>query len=344
MARLGAPREVRRLESSPRSRVWRADLPLGPVVIKQAFGGDDPEVRFRREITALNVAAQSAVPVTPRLLGVDATERVMVLDYLAAGPPVPDWPVAYARAMAHLHAVGGPETPLPRVEGPTDADISAFLRLAAALAVQVPPGATGELEGAVRRLHDPAHTALLHGDPCPDNTVLTAAGLRLIDFEQAAVGNGITELAYLWMGFPTCWCSQRISAAQLTGAEQAYQRTWLRLTGRTSAAGALTDACLGWLLRADALVERARRGSGTDLFAALMQADWQWGRVSARQRLLHRLRVTSTRTATRSDLAAVHRLTAAMADQLPRRWPQLRPLPDWPGKPDPDRPTVGEDF
>ncbi|MFD0888977.1 hypothetical protein ACFQ08_30965, partial [Streptosporangium algeriense] len=40
----------RRLTSSPRSRVWRADMGGTAVAIKQIVGGADADARFHREV------------------------------------------------------------------------------------------------------------------------------------------------------------------------------------------------------------------------------------------------------------------------------------------------------
>src|ERR1039458_1119833 len=83
---LGVPRRARRLASSPRSRVWRVELPGGPAVVKQVLdAGGDAVSRFRREVTALRFVAGVSPQVVPALLGVDEAERVMVLEYLPAG-------------------------------------------------------------------------------------------------------------------------------------------------------------------------------------------------------------------------------------------------------------------
>src|SRR5450755_4257446 len=58
-------------------------------------------------------------------------------------------------------------------------------------------------------------------------------------------------------------------------AEAAYRATWHSITG-ADPGGQLADACAGWLIRGDALVERARRGSPGYL-TQLPHKDWRWG-------------------------------------------------------------------
>lgn len=115
------------------------------------------------------------------------------------------------------------------------------------------PGVRAELDALVLRLGRAPGNALLHGDPCPGNDLHTTGGVRFIDFEQAAWGSGLMELAYLRIGFPTCWCVTASSEALLHRAEDAYRTAWHAETGAALPVD-LTDACAGWLIRGDALV------------------------------------------------------------------------------------------
>ncbi|WP_405977038.1 phosphotransferase family protein [Streptomyces sp. NBC_00158] len=326
-AELGVPGRSRRLGSSPRSRVWRVELADATVVVKQAVDGPDADERYAREVTALRLAARGKVPVVPALLAADPGERVLVLEHLEHRRPGGDWIVGYAGALARLHAAAGPSDAgaLPRWRGPGPADVDAFLGLAAALDVPVMPGVAGELHGLVERLGRVEGHALLHGDPCPGNDLHTAAGVRFIDFEQASLGSGLTELAYLRIGFPTCWCVTSAAEPLLRRAEGAYRDAWRAETG-SDAPGDLTDACAGWLLRGDALVERARR-EGADHLARIPRRDWTWGTATARQRLVHRLGVVGGMAAGHGSLGGLGDLSAAMRRSMLARWPGLGPVP-----------------
>ncbi|GAA3337172.1 hypothetical protein GCM10020358_12480 [Amorphoplanes nipponensis] len=312
--RLGRPRRVRRLASSPRSRVWRAEFAGTPAVVKQIVGGADPAGRFARELTALRRAGAARPPVVPEVLAADPERRVLVLEHLAAGPDGGPWPVLYASALARLHAVGPGE--LPADPGPGGPDVRAFLALARGLGVAVPSGAEAELHALLGRIRGAGAAALLHGDPCPGNEISTAGGVRFVDLEGAAAGPGIGELAYLRIGFPTCWCVRSTPEPVLREAEQAYRDTWRSLAGGDPP-GDLADACVGWVIRGDALVERAER-DGADHFARLLRADWRWGTMTARGRVTYRLGVAAAAAAGRADLAATVRLATAMREALAR--------------------------
>ncbi|MEU2677435.1 phosphotransferase [Streptomyces sp. NPDC007107] len=127
----------------------------------------------------------------------------------------------------------------------------------------------------MERLGRAEGTALLHGDPCPGNDLHTPDGVRLIDFEQASPGSGLMELAYLRIGFPTCWCVTRAAGPLLERAEAAYRRAWHTATGAAlphrSRRRVREPADPG-----DALVQRAHR-STTDHLARLPDEDWTWG-------------------------------------------------------------------
>ncbi|MFJ6837173.1 phosphotransferase [Streptomyces sp. NPDC091209] len=326
-ARLGSPRRSRRLGSSPRSRVWRVELPEATAVVKQIVDGPDADERYAREVAALRLAARAEVPVVPVLLATDPGERVLVLEHLDHRRPASDWIVDYAAALARLHATARPQDVgvLPRWQGPNQADIESFLRLAGALELPVTSGVSGELDDLVNRLGQASGHALRHGDPCPGNDLHTATGIRFIDFEQASLGSGLMELAYLRIGFPTCWCVTSASEPLLERAESAYRNEWRTLTGSDAQDG-LADACAGWLLRGDALVERARRES-TDHLARIPHRDWTWGTATARQRLVHRLGVVGQMTADHTCLSGVSSLSTAMRQRMLARWPTLQPVP-----------------
>ncbi|MER0243490.1 aminoglycoside phosphotransferase family protein [Streptomyces sp. HSW2009] len=329
-ARLGSPREPELLESSPRSRVWRVALDAGTAVVKQVVDGvdaADADERYGREVAALRMAGRAVDPVVPALWGTDPEQRLIVLEHLTHRPPAPDWIVAYARALARLHASAGPEVTdaLPRWQGPTEADVAAFLALADALGVAVAPGVADELHALLVRLAAAPGRALLHGDPCPGNDLHTACGVRFIDLEGASWGSGLVELAYLRIGFPTCWCVTAAEPALLQRAEGAYADTWRELTGEPLDPD-LTDACAGWLSRGDALGQRALRGP-VDQLARLVHEDWEWGTCTARQRLLHRLAVVAELTEESRVLSAFGALCHTLHQQARDRWPTLLPVP-----------------
>jgi tRNA A-37 threonylcarbamoyl transferase component Bud32 len=326
-AELGRLGRARRLGSSPRSRVWRVEVAHGPVIIKQIVGPDDAGHRYAREVTALRLAGRVDPPVVPGLLATDPDARVLVLEHLPDDKVVDGWQVDYAAALARLHAAGRLVDPgtLPAWSGPTAADVDAFVALADQLRVPVSPPVVGDLHGLIDGPSRASAQSLLHGDPCPDNFRRTATGTRFIDLEHAALGDGLVELAYLRIGYPTCWCVTSIDASLLGLAEDSYRAAWRTATGE-ELRGDAADACIGWLLRGDALVPRAERGP-TDQLARTLDTDWRWGTVTARERLAYRLDVVTKLVSDRPEHARLGALTTAMRDAMLRRWPELQPPP-----------------
>jgi hypothetical protein len=326
-AGLGPARHPRQLASSPRSNVWRADVGGAAVVVKQIVGGADAAERYAREVAALELAARVRPPVVPALLGADPGTLTLVLEHLGDAGPAEDWVVAYASGLARLHAAAGPADAgvLPRWRGPDADDVRAFVGLAGRLGVSVEAEVGDELAALVERLGRLPKDALLHGDPCPGNDLYVSGEVRFVDFEQAALGNGLMELAYLRIGFPTCWCVTEVAEPLLDRAESAYRTAWRAATG-AEAGGDLVDACAGWLIRGDALVQRAERETA-DQFARVSAEDWSWGTVTARERLAHRLGVVARLADGHGDLAGLSRLAAAMRGRLLDRWSGLRPPP-----------------
>ncbi|MFD6276688.1 phosphotransferase family protein [Streptomyces sp. NPDC060209] len=327
--RLGSPAHPSLLESSPRSQVWRIELAGRPAVLKQLVEGPGADERYEREVAALRIAGRaSGSPVVPALLGTDPAERVLVLEHLDHRRPAADWIVDYAAALARLHSTAGTADAgaLPRWQGPTGADVSSFLTLAETFGVPEAPGVRDDLHALVDRLGRAEGTALLHGDPCPGNDLHTPDGVRFIDFEQASLGSGLMELAYLRVGFPTCWCVTRAAGPLLERAEGAYRTAWHAETGTPLPDAGLADACAGWLIRGDALVERARRGT-VDHLARVPDEDWEWGTATARQRLVHRLGVVAGTTADHGGLRSLRALAAELRRAVLDRWPALRPVP-----------------
>jgi hypothetical protein len=298
-----------------------------PAIVKQVVGRPDAAARFARELTALRLAARVRPAVVPVLLGSDPHAHVLVLEYLRHLGPTEDWVVGYAAALARLHAAtsAADQDALPRHAGPNAADVEAFLALARTLDVAVPPHAPSQLGDLCVRLATTTQHALLHGDPCPGNDLHTADGVRFVDLEQAALGDGRTELAYLRIGFPTCWCVTATPQPLREQAEDAYHDQWRASTG-TDAHRDLADACAGWLLQGDALVERAHRNSA-DHLARVSRHDWTWGTVSARQRLIHRTAVVAALARDHTELTDVGRLSQALHDRMWQRWPSARHPP-----------------
>jgi hypothetical protein len=288
---------MERLKSGVRSRVW-AD---GDRIVKQVVGD---AAAFTREVTALRLAGHTGV--VPRVLDVDQDTRTVVLERLPSDPFDEDWVIDYARGLARLHQATGPEHAgvLPRQEVP---DPEPFLRFVRALEVEV-----GDAETELA-FTDTGRFDLLHGDPCPGNDMYTERGARFVDLEGAMLGDGLTELVYLRMGFPTCATVSETPKELREAAEQAY----FAERGRSEP---LEDACVRWLVQGDALVQRAER-DGTDHLARVAGEDWKWVSTTARGRLMYRARVVAEFTETHPKTS---RLARRLHERMIRLWREPR--------------------
>jgi hypothetical protein len=61
-------------------------------------------------------------------------------------------------------------------------------------------------------------SALTPADACPDNSLVMASGLTLLDFESAEYRHVAWDAAYLTVPWPSCWCSWRLPGDVATEA------------------------------------------------------------------------------------------------------------------------------
>jgi hypothetical protein len=177
-----------------------------------------------------------------------------------------------------------------------------------------------ELELLSSRLKDPGPwLSLIHGDPCPDNSLIVHGSVRLIDYEFAQPSHALRDAAYWRMGFPTCWCAGRIPADIADGVEAVY-RTGLG----TAIPAALDDAAYRteltymsavWLL--DCLSSRLDQA---------LDRDEKWGTGLIRERLLWYLEAVIEMTETARVLPGISKATQGWLLELRRRWPDAYPI------------------
>jgi len=177
-----------------------------------------------------------------------------------------------------------------------------------------------ELEFLSSRLVDPGPwLSLIHGDPCPDNSLLVDERIRLIDYEFARPSHALLDGIYWRMGFPTCWCAGRTPADVAARIDTAY-----RIELGNAIPLALDDnvyrteltymslvwlfTCLSWRL------DEALKG------------DEMWGIWSIRGRLLWYLQVVIEMTDATNVLPGLNRTARGWLLELQRRWPDATQL------------------
>ncbi|MFD8736549.1 hypothetical protein ACFV06_16765 [Streptomyces sp. NPDC059618] len=232
------------LGGSSRSTVLRCATPDGGSVIVKAFGDGPESLRaFTAEAAGLSMGIAG-----PAVLGVDPEVPLLVMADLGNAPTLADvllgtdravaeaGLLAWARGLGRLAAASvHRRADLTRLwtrydkgllswgEEPWIAQRAAELPvLLDGAGIAAPPGLAGEL-ARIGTAGGEEYPAFTPGDTCPDNNLLTPAGLRLIDFEAACYQSVFLTAAYCRMPFSSCWCVFTLPAGTAVGIEQAYR-------------------------------------------------------------------------------------------------------------------------
>ncbi len=201
------------------------------------------------EWAALDHLGAQGSDVVPALLGGDDAQGIVVLEELPSGRSLADSLlgadptvaeadlVAFAVALGEMHVAtfgsGEAFAAARRRRGLAGEApgwwphrlVRARPRLLAELAglgVQT-AGVEAELD-EVGDVLATSHVGLVHGDPCPDNTLIYGGRCRLIDFERSSLGSVALDVGYLLAPFPSCWCFGRPPPEATVAALDAYDR------------------------------------------------------------------------------------------------------------------------
>jgi hypothetical protein len=264
------------------------------VIVKAYPPGPDGEDGFAAEAAGLAVASDTGL--APALLAADPGSLTVVLSDLGRAPSLADallgseqqraaaalldWADACGRLAV---AMAGREPLLGRLRRqhpggrPADAAWAALRQRvlgvadrAALAGVRAPDGLAAELAEVAAAVASPDYLVFSPGDICPDNNLLTRAGVRFIDFEESGYHPAFLDAAYLRMPFSTCWCAFRLPTGLRDAAEERYRaqvariwpaladdRTWQPGVRRAVAAWSLSSMwwLLGQALAGDASLE-----------------------------------------------------------------------------------------
>jgi hypothetical protein len=240
--------EPTNLGGSERSAVLRCRTSLGGSVIVKSY----PQTRqgmesFAAEAAGLAFSGPSGTG--PRLLAASQDALVVVMTDLGTAPSLADLLLSGPRQAAEAALLGwaracgrlavsaaGRELELSdlraRYRGAPAAGgqghwlerrIAEIPALLGDLSIQSPPGLGDDLADVATILRPGRFEVFSPGDICPDNNLLTAAGIRFVDFESAEYHSAFLDAAYLRMPFSTCWCVFRLPGKLARSAEAAYR-------------------------------------------------------------------------------------------------------------------------
>jgi hypothetical protein len=245
----------------------------------------------------------------------------------------------YARALGRLHAdtvncLDAHYETFQSVFGPGRPRRPPGSRVAkdAQAVVQRLGGAPPESELALlsSRLIEPGPwLTLIHGDPCPDNSLLVDGRIRLIDYEFARPSHALLDAVYWRMGFPTCWCAGRTPPVVTAHLDAIY---------REQLGSAIPLALADTAYRTEVAYLSAAwlfTSLSSDLEDTL-ERDETWGLWSIRGRLLWHLEAVIEMTEAAGVLPGIGSAAQGWLLELRRRWPDASPLglyPAFAGKP-----------
>ena len=172
-----------------------------------------------------------------------------------------------------------------------------------------------ELSLLSSRLMDPGPwLTLIHGDPCPDNSLLVDGRIRLIDYESSRPSHALLDAVYWRMGFPTCWCAGRTPRDVAARLDTAYR----------DEIGAAIPLALDDTTYRIELAYLAAVWLFTSLSSDLGEAlerDEKWGIWSIRGRLLWHLEAVIEMTDAANVLPGISSAAGGWLLELRRRWP-----------------------
>ena len=264
----------------------------GTVVVKNYPGTAEGAQSFAAEAAGLALAAQAAAG--PRLLAASPRARLVVMSDLGTAPSLADVLLAgsaaaaeaalldWVRACGELAVVtageqpelaallathraepaGGRAEPAAGGDEPAASGSAHWLErrilqipaILGELSLPAPAGLAGDLAEVAWIVRPGQPEVFSPGDICPDNNLLTAVGVRFIDFESAEFHSVFLDAAYLRMPFSSCWCVFRLPERIARAAETAYRdrvcRVFPDLAGDDRWRPGVRRAMAAWTLHA----------------------------------------------------------------------------------------------
>jgi hypothetical protein len=319
---------------------------------KAIFG---PAARLFSEWAALQLLTNLKADLAPCFYGGDRDAGVIILEDLGTAPTMDklllgDDPQAAESALINLAQTLG------QMHALTAHSRADFDRLRTGLGPPIPPRPTAdsaplaqtEMAGLLNRVLEPlnftvpdaiedelkqltrawqqnqAFFVLVHADPCPDNILVYADTVKLLDFEFSRYGSALVDGTYWRTFFPTCWCCNRVPPKIAEQMEQVYRAELVKVLPSAQDDPlyyqAVTEAGLNWAIS-------FLNWEGLD---PLVDDD-KWGIATIRQRILMRFDVVAGLCEQYGHYPAVGHMFRALAARLRQRWPEdVHSLPEYP--------------
>ena len=229
------------LVGSDRSSVLRCRTSANGTVVVKCYPASAPGPEsFAAESAGLRFIAGTGAG--PELLATDADHRVIVMSDLGTAPSLADlllgasadraasalldWTLACADLAVHTAGRQRDFASLVQAAGSQHWHERAIWRvpgLLSELSVEAPSDLAGDLLQVASLLVPGQFDVFSPGDICPDNNLITASGVKFIDFENAEFHSVFLDAAYLRMPFSTCWCVFRLPDELAVSAQARYR-------------------------------------------------------------------------------------------------------------------------
>jgi aminoglycoside phosphotransferase (APT) family kinase protein len=194
--------------------VWRADLPRGPVCVKQALprlrvtaDWRAPPERSEAEVAWFRLVAKIDPGLAPKVMGEDRARHVFAMEYLepashplwkeqlAEGHVDREFAAEVGRALAHIHsATAGIIEVAKQFDNGAQFHalrLEPYLLFAASKHPDLAPKMNALVDGI-----SCARIALMHGDVSPKNILCGPRGPVFLDAETACFGDPAFDLAF----------------------------------------------------------------------------------------------------------------------------------------------------
>lgn len=177
----------------------------------------------------------------------------------------------------------------------------------------VPTEFWDEYEFLAKEVDESPFRAYTQNDSCPDNTLITLNGPRLIDFERGGYHLCLLDAAYSRLNMPCCYWVGRLPDDVTPLVEKAYRKVMGRakpeILNERMFGKAMAETCAYWII-----------SNGMWMIHRDFDADFNWGSSTWRQRVFRRLEAFAETTEEFSHLRAMGKTARETVRLLKTFW------------------------